>query len=326
MMFIKEERQHEIANFFRESLIQSFTRGDYKELVQLCLLIITKESEPKNFKMRYPGALHKARWMSKLLYALKIVLLSGQIKEHFQKAEIVTSNQIRKLERFVVFTVSVYVQWWLVCPVPASAPVVNDLILVENLVKFAEHDSTLVENARMAFSRHTWYLAEELISLALFSFMVAVETKEEMRKSILFFEKTSVTKRVELNFGGYGKPCLPPTIEYGTSIVDLIGPGSFRFFSIFGMPCKFLNAPAHDWINREDYQNMKLIVDKLQVVNEAAERGVKVCHDFLGVTRDENHFHDVLQVVESDGQRIPNQRKRFRAHLEKSWFLVQENE
>ena len=66
--------------------------------------------------------------------------------------------------------------------------------------------------------------------------MVAVETKEEMRKSILFFEKSSVTKRVGLNFGGYGKPYLPPTIEYGTSLVDLIGPDSFRFFSIFGMP------------------------------------------------------------------------------------------
>ena len=58
MMFIKEERQQEMANFFRESLIQSFTQGDYKELVQLCLLIITKGSEPKNFKMHYPGALH----------------------------------------------------------------------------------------------------------------------------------------------------------------------------------------------------------------------------------------------------------------------------
>ena len=229
------------------------------------------------------------------------------------------------MEQFVVFTVSVYVQWWLVCPVPASAPV-NDLILVENLVKFAEHDSTLVENACMAFSQHTWYLAEELIPLALFSSMVAVETKEEMRKSIIFFEKTSVTKRVGLNFGGYGKPYLPPTIEYGTSLVDLIGLDSFRFFSIFGMPYKFLYAPAHDWINREDFQNMKLIFDKLQVVNEAAECGVKVCHDFLGVTRDEKHFQDVLQVVESDRQQIPNQRKRFRAQKEKSWFLVQENE
>ena len=121
MMTVEEECQQEMPQFFCESLTQSFTRGDYKELVQLCLLIIAKRSEPKNFKMRYPGAPHKARWMTNLFYTLKIVVLSGQIKENFLKAEIVTSNQIRKF-----FTVSVYVQWWLVCPVPVSAPV-NDL-------------------------------------------------------------------------------------------------------------------------------------------------------------------------------------------------------
>ena len=71
---------------------------------------------------------------------------------------------------------------------------------------------------------------------------------------------------------------------------------------------------------------MKLIVDKLQLVNEAAERGVRVCHDFLGITRDEKHFQDVLQIVESDRRRIPNQRNRLRRQKEKSWFLVQENE
>ena len=114
----------------------------------------------------------------------------------------------------------------------------------------------------MEFSLHTWYLADELIRLALFSPMIAVEIKEEMRKSVFFFENTSVTKRIGLNFGKYGKPYLPPTIEYGTSLIDLIGPGSFRFFIIFGMPYKFLHISAHDWINREGYQNMKLIVTK----------------------------------------------------------------
>jgi hypothetical protein len=139
-----EERQQEIADFFRESLSQPFTRGDYKELVELCLLLITKGSEPVNFKMIYPSALNKARWMTKLLYVLNIVILSGQIKEVscFPKAEIVNNSQISKLELFAGFTVSVYVQRWIVCPVPASAPV-NDLILMENLDTFTPHDSTL---------------------------------------------------------------------------------------------------------------------------------------------------------------------------------------
>ena len=32
----------------------------------------------------------------------------------------------------------------------------------------------------------------------------------------------------------------------------------------------------------KSFQAMKQIVDNLQVVNEAAERGVKLCHDFIG--------------------------------------------
>lgn len=319
-----EERQQEIADFFRESLSQPFARGDYKELVELCLLLVTKGSEPVNFKMFYPGALHRSRWMAKLLYSIKIVVLSGQIKELFPKAEILTNSQISKLERFVVFTVCVYVQWWIVCPVPASAPV-NDLILVENLDKFAPHDSTLIEKARKALSRHTWYLTEELVPLALFSPMVSEEIKDEMRMSLLRYEITDITKRVGLSYGGYGKPYLPSIPESGTSLVDLIGPDSFRFFTILGLPYQFLHIPAIDWMNNDDYQKMKMIVDKLQVVNEAAERGVKLCHDFLNVARDENRFQDVLQVVESDRHRIPDQRKQSSASKEKVWFLALEN-
>ena len=159
---------------------------------------------------------------------MKIVILSGQIKEKFPKAEIVTKSQMSKLERFTVFTVCMYVQWWIVCPVPASAPL-NDLILVEKIEKFALHDSTLVGKAQEELSRHTWYLSEELLPLALFSPMVSEETKDEMRQYLLCHETTDITKRVGLSYGRYGKPYLPPVPKSGTSLADLIGPDSFSF-------------------------------------------------------------------------------------------------
>ena len=40
--------------------------------------MITGESE--NFRCLKPGALHKARWVAKLLYAMKMVLLSSKIE------------------------------------------------------------------------------------------------------------------------------------------------------------------------------------------------------------------------------------------------------
>ena len=65
-----EEQAHSI-NFLRESLNKNFTRSEYREQVELSLLIISKGFEPRQFKMRHPGAMHKARWMGKLLYTFK---------------------------------------------------------------------------------------------------------------------------------------------------------------------------------------------------------------------------------------------------------------
>ena len=48
----------------------------------------------------------------------------------------------------------------------------------------------------------------------------------------------------------------------------------------------------------------------LQVVNDVAERGVKLCNDFIGSSRDEERFQNILQVVENHRKAQPNQRKR----------------
>lgn len=314
-----EKEQETLANCFREFLALGSTRGDYQELIELSLLLVTKGSEPQQFSMKHPGALHKARWMAKLLYTMKMVLLSGKIIEQFPKSEVATKDQFKKLERFCVFAVSVYVQWWIVCPVAADAPV-NDLILVEKLKEFAYHDSIIADKGKKALSRHSWYLNEELVPLALFSQMLSDEDKEIMRLRLLQFESAgSTSHRVGSSFG---KPDLKPISEEMESLNDLIGPGSMRFFHIVNAPYEFLQTPADEWTKMDDFLEMKTIVQNLQVVNEAAERGVKLCHDFLGVTKDEERFQDVLQVVESSRKIVPKQRKLSSRSQEKSWFLA----
>ncbi|KAL7636939.1 UNVERIFIED_CONTAM: hypothetical protein RMT77_012697 [Armadillidium vulgare] len=142
-----EKEQESLANCFCEFLALGSTRGDYQELIELSLLLVTKRSEPQQFSMKHPGALHKARWMAKLLYTMKMVLLSGKIIEQFSKSEVATEDQLKILERFCVFAVSVYLQWWIVCPVATDAPV-NDLISVEKLKQFAYHDSIIAEKGK----------------------------------------------------------------------------------------------------------------------------------------------------------------------------------
>ena len=143
--------------FFQNQLPQSFARdnGNYNELVVISLLIVSKELEPRSFKMQYSGAFDKARWMDKLINFTKIIIiLFTESIEQFPKGEILLRKQLVKLEQFVVFVILVYAQWWLISPLAAIA-FAHDLILVENLERFVEHDSLVARNAQVAFTRHT---------------------------------------------------------------------------------------------------------------------------------------------------------------------------
>ena len=76
-----------------------------------------------------------------------------------------------------------------------------------------------------------------------------------MRMSILNYKDKTITgtTRTEVEFGGYGKPCLPSISENKASLFNLIGPDSIKFFIIIGMPYPFFHIPVDEWINNEDY-------------------------------------------------------------------------
>ena len=59
-----------------------------------------------------PGALHKARWMAKLMiYSLKLSLLVTKMFD-ITLGAITTKDQIPKLRDFVCFISLVYGKWW----------------------------------------------------------------------------------------------------------------------------------------------------------------------------------------------------------------------
>lgn len=64
----QESVKSELKNVWKDVLPEDFVQGDYKELVELVLLYISDDHGPSFGSFNHPGALHKARWMSKLLY------------------------------------------------------------------------------------------------------------------------------------------------------------------------------------------------------------------------------------------------------------------
>ena len=118
----------------------------------------------------------------------------------------------------------------------------------------------------------------------------------------------------------YGKPQFP-TIPDGTGndLSVLVGEDSWSFFHCLKLDKAFLELPVSEWESSSSFQAGKAVINSLCVVNDGAERGVKLTHDFLAQARKENNFQNILQVVENDRHAVPNQRKRKQES--KAWFL-----
>ena len=148
------------------------------------------------------------------------------------------------------------------------------------------------------FGNHMWYLTEELVPLALFSNTINVDIKEKMvTKMLKLGEGGLCTKR---HGTGFGKPTFPmmPT-KVTEDLSRYVGIDSWSFFKIMKIKTDFLWKFLTDWESDDGYKKAKLIVNSISVVNDAAERGVKLGYDFLGTAVKEERYQRVLQVVEN---------------------------
>lgn len=75
-------------------------RAGYKKFAELCDLYLSDDDAHINF-MR-PGAIHQARWMAKVIYAIKLVLLEQQITG-LSHGAVTVAHQVSKLRYFVNF-------------------------------------------------------------------------------------------------------------------------------------------------------------------------------------------------------------------------------
>ena len=75
---------------------------DYRELLEIC--VVTLSGVPKRgIRFSRPGALHRARWMAKGIYAVKVFLFTGQFRLTAAEAQ-----GVRRCALFVVRTYATY--------------------------------------------------------------------------------------------------------------------------------------------------------------------------------------------------------------------------
>ena len=109
-------------------------RDNYKEFAELCTLFLDGDENDSIVTFKRPGALHKARWMAKLVYSIKICLLNKYISQ-LSGGPITNPQQVVKVREFVNFATLLYSEWWMACSSAVDAPW-HDLQLVHNLLKY----------------------------------------------------------------------------------------------------------------------------------------------------------------------------------------------
>lgn len=232
-------------------------RDDYAELNDLILKFLGKKT---NVPFKVVGATNNARWMARIIYALKTYLF----REHLN----LDSDFVNSLERFCIFVALIYTKHWNRCSIAVDAPY-NDLQLIKELDEYMEMDREIATVALAAHKRHLWYLSDELVVLGLFSKKVPNEVKMNMVNKI--------TQQV----GDRTENSIKHTAEIDNirhiQLDHFISERSFFFFEQLRLDHEFLNENPEDWNEMNSFKTAKQTVEALIiVVNDAAERGVQL--------------------------------------------------
>jgi hypothetical protein len=278
-------------------LRKTFPREDYLELVELTVIYLGGSLPVRTFKLRKPGANHHARFMSKAIYYLKMFLMSKRFD--------LTLNEEQEVERMAFFVGLFHSQAFLTSRLACSAPS-NDFKYLSLMYHLKSIDHDAGSEAILSCSRHLWYLTQELVVLCLFD------------ENLSPFWRYAVAQKIyntprEREFPP-GKPTFPD-IRIGTgncsSLIDLVGPKSWLLFHLLGMnhDQEWLQLPVEYWTLMKDYKNLRDFVSVLEVVNDSAERGIKIVSDFKDMCRNLDTQEYLFQVVEAHRKKITDFKK-----------------
>lgn len=285
-----QNEKKDIIKFALTKINEDQPRDDYKELLELTILLLGS-TPPTGIRFKKPGAYHRARWMAKAIYCIKIFMFKRQFK--------IKAIEEKKLEDVCLFIVSIYIRHWFSAPNAASAPR-NDLTLLKSLHNYKSINAQIADAALHKVKNHLWYLSEELIALSFFDDEIGIETKEKMKDSLEKPAEPGPPKKIQIDLN---------TI-INLNIEDFVTINTKSFFSINDLPSEFLHKPVEDWPTDETFLVSKNIVHHLKVVNDIAERGVKLIQDYNKlITNDEQQKQYLLQVVSSYRKKLKDKKK-----------------
>ena len=101
-----------------------------------------------------------------------------------------------------------------------------------------------------------------------------------------------------------------PVVTGDSELWDFVKPSSWEFFKILKVRADWLTQPVTEWQESEDYRKARHFVMTVKVVNDAAERGIKLASDYAqSLTKDSEIRQKIFQTVESHRREKPDYKK-----------------
>lgn len=278
--------------FLHSSLEKNQPRDDYREIVEITAIFLGCPP-PRGAHFMSPGPMHHARWMSKVIYSLKVWLFRKQFR--------MTPREEKGLRDLSIFFVRVYVKAWICAPFATKAPQ-NDLTLLKSLVRCEKIHPRIAACAAKKLASHLWYLSEELVALSLLDDDVPPNVKDQMVRAMN-----------EVN--GAESPRNRAQVSFDTLMEKTVAHFATKrtktFFTKLNIPSGFLKIPADQWNDHDDYKTAKRLVGYFSVTNDHAERGIAMIQQFTGcITKSEEQLQFLMQVVSEHRKRYPDANKK----------------
>ena len=284
--------KEQVISFCIRNLTIVQPRDDYREFLELTIILFGGHP-PRGTRFIQPGAFHRARWMARVIYGLKIYM--------FRKQFHLTAGELKGFRRFVAFSAMLYVKAWFTASSAVAAPA-SDLAYLKELISFP--DPQIAQATSKKFANHLWYLSEDLAGLALFDDSVSMDTKRKMVAALKEESQGDPHTRARVDLTA------KDTIATKT-VADFVTSASSRIFQAFKLNTEFLDKDPAEWVNDQSFSSSQQVLLAIAVVNDFAERGVALIQDYNKVlTKDEQQRQYLLQVVEWHRRQFHGARKQ----------------
>ena len=290
-------------NFCETALTRDcFQRGDYKALCEL--LVIYLGGHVPGFQFKQPGAHHHARFMADCLYLLTMQLTS-KINSKLNKSE------KDMLQMSTDFIVTFYGSYFLKSPIAAQAPS-NDLDAFKLSLEMMSNElykskyGPLAKKLHSSLVRHSWYLTPQLLILSIANGDLDSKERAEIALKLISFDPPS------LDEFSTEQPDSPTHILPMSVLSDFVTEESWLIFTYLGISREMIKTWIDDNFNVSNvsYTNFQNQVANLAVVNDRAERHIRLVQDFVAQTHDEGLLQDTMQVVTKNRKEVGKDMKK----------------